>query len=69
MEDTLDRCAALGAGGDGVVTHALHDLERVAFFAAVFVDRHAATKYVRGPGSYARRRLRRFAGFDLEVAG
>src|SRR5204863_4136424 len=45
MEDTLHRGAALGALGERVVTHALHDLERMPVVALVFVDRHRRSEY------------------------
>ena len=40
VEDALDRRPAFLAGGDGIVGHALEDLEGWPFSAAVFVDRH-----------------------------
>ena len=47
MEHARDRGRARLAGLDGVVAHALHDLERVSLLAPVLVDRHRFTKYRR----------------------
>jgi hypothetical protein len=38
VEHSLDGGAADFADGDGIVTHALQDLERMTVLAAVFVD-------------------------------